>query len=142
MNEPSEQKPSTNNSPSSLTSSWLPYLLVAALLVVAAAALFGMHGWSAVVVLAVLAAALTPAAIAIRAAPEDADDWWSPVWTAPPLVFLYGLTCVVLAATYLRRLSLPDVTVVLAGILAASLIGSFLGFIFAIPRSLQPWSAP
>jgi hypothetical protein len=37
----------------------------------------------------------------------------------------------------MRRWELSDVAVVLVGILAGSLVGSFLGFIFAIPRSLQ-----
>lgn len=95
------------------------------------------QSWRLVAVLSVLVAFLAPIAVAVRKAPADEDDWWSPIWSAPPLVGLYGLTCLVLAGGYLRRGNIADLSILLAGAAAATLCGAFLGFIFAIPRSLQ-----
>jgi hypothetical protein len=117
----------------------VPFLAILGTLLLAAcvAVFLASHSWRAVAVLMALTVALAPAAFALQTAPSDEDDWWNPIWTAPPIVGIYVLACIVLTAAYSRRSNLSDVAIVLSGIVVASLVGSFFGFIFAIPRSLQ-----
>ena len=95
------------------------------------------NSWRGVLVAVLFFAALLPAMLAVHSAPPDEEDWWSPIWSAPPIVALYALTVVVLTASYLRGGPFTDVLIVLSASAAASLSGSLFGFIFAIPRSLQ-----
>src|SRR5258708_7215959 len=93
--------------------------------------------WHALAFLCLVLVALTPLAFVIKTDQVDEDDWWTPVWSAPPIIASYVFTVVVLAVGYLRRSSLIDVSVLFGAAASAWLVGSFLGIIVAIPRSLQ-----